>query len=360
MLGNRKVIVDTHCEVYSAIKHLADDIFWDFGEHVNKTQIVPGAVYVIGREQMQKNSAQIRELVVSNTIDVVFSNPAEGSETINNHCARYGILDLVRAKKIPVITGGDQEPTWNYLQYDSFLPKLLDYQENLQAIQEYTNNYSTVRPYKFLFLNGRGRSHRRYLLEKLQPVLDQAIWTNLDTVNGQIKLLDPQYEIDQLVANMGNLPVTGFVKHKLFDNIWADVLLKSNLYLDSYFSLVTETVHDYPYSFRTEKIWKPIAIGHPWIVSANCGFYRDLRNMGFQTFDGIIDESFDLIDNNRARIDRLIAVVNDLCQQDLASFLDSCYNVCKYNQQHLEELGSQVRKDFPERFVHFITSHVTD
>jgi hypothetical protein len=82
--------------------------------------------------------------------------------------------------------------------------------------------------------------------------------------------------------------------------------------------------------------------------------------MGFQTFDGIVDESFDLIDNNQDRIDRLIAVVNDLCQQDLASFLDSCYNVCKYNQQHLEELGLQVRKDFPERFIHFITSHVAN
>jgi hypothetical protein len=340
------------------IKDHADGIFWNLGQHIQKNQVVPGAVYVIGREQMQKNSGQIRDLVVSNTIDVVFSNPAEGSETINNHCAHYGILDLVTTKKIPVVTGGDQEPTWNYLQYDSFLPKLLDYDENVQAIQAYADGYTQTRPYKFLFLNGRGRSHRHYLLEKLQPWLDHTIWTNLDSANGTIKLLDPDYEIDQMVANMSALPAQGFVKHQLFNNTWADVLLKSNLYLDSYFSLVTETVHDYPYSFRTEKIWKPIAIGHPWIVSANSGFYRDLRNMGFQTFTGIIDESFDQIDNNQDRLDRLIEVVTDLCQQDLVSFLDSCYNICKYNQQHLAELGPQIRSEFPQKFLNFVHNHL--
>ena len=359
MLGNRKLILDTHCEIYSMIKDHADGIFWDFRDHVNKKQLVAGAVYVIGREQMRKNSAQIRDLVVSNTVDVVFSNPAEGSETINNHCAHYGILDLVTTKKIPVVTGGNQEPTWNYLQYDSFLPKILDYDENVQAIQEYTNRYTRTRPYKFLFLNGRGRSHRRYLLEKLQPWLDQAIWTNLDSQSGPIRLLDPKYEYDHVISKK-ILPDVGFVKNHLFNNKWGEIYLKAELYQDTYFSLVTETVHDYPYSFRTEKIWKPIAIGHPWIAVANQGFYRDLHNLGFQTFGSVIDETFDQIENNADRLDRIVQIVQDLCQQDLASFLDSCYNICKYNQQHLAELGPQLQQEFPNRFIQFINSHVAE
>jgi hypothetical protein len=41
----------------------------------------------------------------------------------------------------------------------------------------------TDKPYKFLFLNGRMRSHRKYLLERFQAngLLDQSLWTNLDT-----------------------------------------------------------------------------------------------------------------------------------------------------------------------------------
>jgi hypothetical protein len=82
-----------------------------------------------------------------------------------------------------------------------------------------------------------------------------------------------------------------------------------------------------------------------------------MHDLGFQTFGHIIDESFDLIENNQDRLDRVAQVIEDLCQQDLANFLNECYNVCKYNQQHLEELRPQVRKEFPNRFFEFLKQH---
>jgi len=103
---------------------------------------------------------------------------------------------------------------------------------------------------------------------------------------------------------------------------------------------------------------KPLAMGHPFIIAANAGYYRDLRNLGFKTFDGIIDESFDQIDNAQARMNRVVSVVEDLCQQDLASFLRACYNVCKYNQQHLVEIREKHRKEFPDQFFQFINQHI--
>jgi hypothetical protein len=175
-----------------------------------------------------------------------------------------------------------------------------------------------------------------------------------------IKLLDPQYEFD-FYQDRVNVPTTDtFVKNHLFNNTWGEIYLKAEPYIDTYFSVVTETVFEYPYSFRTEKIWKPIAMGHPWIAVANAGYYRDMRNLGFQTFNGIIDESFDLIDNNQQRIDRIATVVKDLCQQDLASFLKECYTVCKYNQQHLAEMRLRVRQEFPDRFFQFLQEHNFD
>jgi hypothetical protein len=140
----------------------------------------------------------------------------------------------------------------------------------------------------------------------------------------------------------------------LFKNEWGEIYLNARAYLDTYFSLVTETVFEHPYSFRTEKIWKPIAIGHPFIVVSNQGYYKDLHQLGFKTFGHLIDESFDTIENNQQRIECIAQVVEDLCQQDLASFIKECYNVCKYNQQHLVEMRTKVRQDFPERFFQFI------
>jgi hypothetical protein len=166
-------------------------------------------------------------------------------------------------------------------------------------------------------------------------------------------LLDPKYEFDFYKNNIA-IKDTGFVKYKLFNNDWGEIYLNSKLYTDSYFSLVTETVFDYPYSFRTEKIWKPVAIGHPFIVVGNQGYYRDLHQLGFKTFGNLIDESFDSISNNTDRLERIAQVVTDLCRQNLASFVKDCYNVCKYNQQHLAELGSKIRNDFPNRFEQYI------
>jgi hypothetical protein len=197
------------------------------------------------------------------------------------------------------------------------------------------------------------------MIEQLADVLDTALWSNLDPANGPVKLLDRQYELDRFNVDISQTDEN--VKKYLFESdIWGDVYLVPAQYTNTYFSLVTETVQNYRYSFRTEKIWKPIAIGHPWIAVANQGYYRDMHNLGFQTFGHVIDERFDEIANNQDRMVQVSRVVKDLCQQDLASFLKECYNVCKYNQQHLAEMRTRVRSEFPARFKQFINKHFNE
>ena len=120
---------------------------------------------------------------------------------------------------------------------------------------------------------------------------------------------------------------------------------------------MTETVFEYPYSFRTEKTAKVLAMGHPFIVAASVGYYRDLRNLGFCTFDTVIDETFDQIENHQDRMDRIYDTVQDLCSQDLGSFLSACQDICKYNQQHLQELIPRIRSEFPPQFFNLIATH---
>jgi len=376
MINNRKLVLDTYCEVYDLLLPWADGEFYDFKIH----DIVPGAIYLIGRAQFNFNKDYIRKLVEHNAIQVILSNPAEGSETLKDHCTYvHKIADLALDNRILLIGGGDMESEWPCLQYDSFLPKILDYDENLQAIKQSDEIFSkTQKPYKFLFLNGRIRAHRKYLIEKfnITGLLDQSIWTCLESrevapVNlslmhdgkdlmystRPVKFLEPKYEVDRYSDRIGTTFEQSFAKYKLFDKEWGEIYLKAEPYIDTYFSVVTETVFDYPYSFRTEKLWKPIAMGHPWIAVANAGYYRDLRNLGFRTFDSVIDESFDTIENSQDRLERIAQIVKDLCSQDLASFLKECYNTCKYNQQHLDEMRLQVRKEFPNRFFEFLKQY---
>ena len=376
MLGNRKLILDTFCEVYDLLTPWMDGDFFDLSKH----QIVPGAVYLIGRAQMNHNREYIRRLVEDDVIRVILSNPAEGSATLEEQCNYiHQCGDLTRAGRMLVIGGGDMDPEWPCLQYDSFLPKIMDYEENCQAMKQSHLIYDTInKPYKFLFLNGRSRPHRKYLLEKfkLEGLLDQSLWTNLENRSGsmgqivlwhdeqdlmltpsKIKTLPAHYEVDRYRQQVGKTFNSGFVKNELFSDEWGEIYIEPALYIDTYFSLVTETVFDYPYSFRTEKIWKPIAMAHPWIAVANAGYYRDMRNLGFKTFDPFINESFDLIEHSQTRINRIVDVVKDLCNQDLNSFLVAVQDICKYNQHHLADMRLQVRKEFPERFFQFISKY---
>jgi len=392
MLGTHKLMVDEHSEVYRELWPWMDGEFGNLDQH----RIVPGAVYIFCRNTVNQWGSRIIELARSGIIRVVVENAAEGSETLVNWAAMRDMADLVHQGRILLIGGGAMSPDWKYLCYEYFLPKILDFDENIETADRSDEIFArTNKPYKFLFLNGRMRNHRKYLLEqfRLSGLLDQCLWTNLDTSLSLVRkpsqgrwlpenlmlhleqagedlmtrpmavhYLPARYEAAPHRAQIGIVPDDHQpnTKSRLFNHTWGDAIIDGEAYRDTYFSLVTETVFNYPYSFRTEKIWKPVAVGHPFIAVANTGFYRDLHDMGFKTFGHVIDESFDTIDNNQDRIARIHDVVTDLCQQDLDAFLTECYNTCKYNQEHYAEYRHRVAREFPEQFHQFINSQFNE
>jgi hypothetical protein len=377
MLDGRNLIVDTFSEVYHVLRPWITHEFWDMATHEPK----PNSVYVIGRKQFVENPDKIIAMLDLPGITVFFDNAAEGSWTLISQLEMLKLDTLARQRKLYIIGGGDMEDEYAYIRYDHFLSVILNYDENVSAMEKTTEIFSkTDKPYKFLFLNGRARPHRKYLYERFRDnkLIDQCLWTMLDgrpsfsrdfelvkdnvnllATTSEIHWLDPQYEFCfYRNATVDAVPAQrSFIKNQLFNNEWGEIYLEPAPYIDTYFSLVTETVYQYPYSFRTEKTAKVLAMGHPFIIAANIGFYRDLRNLGFRTFDGIIDESFDMIENHQDRMDRIHDTVQDLCNQDLTSFLAACYDVCKYNQQHLQELVPHIRSDFPPQFFNLISTH---
>ena len=371
-----RLVVDSFCEFAKVLRPWTVGEFWNVSSH----EFVPGVVYLLERQRFVEDGPLLRDQIELGKSRFVFSLPFEGSETLINHLHQYRLADLVKSGKLLVIAGGNMGPEWPHITYDLFLTKFHDFDENIEESQRSTQEIyqKKIKPYKFLFLNGRERPHRKYLVEKFDQLglLESSIWSflspiltpnreiNLRSSDGQdlmirprsIKLLEEKYE----VPRYHNRTITNenrFVKNELFNDEWGDIYVNADAYIDTYFSVVTETVFNYPYSFRTEKIYKPIAMCHPWIAVANCGYYRDMRNLGFKTFERLIDESFDSIDNNQQRIDRIAEIVNNLCHSDLQSFLDAAQEICKYNQQHLLSLRQQVIREFPERFFQFLSRY---
>jgi hypothetical protein len=365
MLGQRKIIVDEWAEVYDLLKPHADDSFWQWPDTPESD-----AVYIVGRVVLRDRWAQITAWADQHPGQVVFSNPAEGSETIKLQLQRLRITEQVRDGRIGLLTSGDLEPGWRYCQTDCYFSNIVEYLENLRAHESvHAMRHKHNKPYSFLMLNGRLRPHRKAMIDALRErnLLDQALWTNLNAqvemgftsslVTAQtepIRLLPAQYEIERAVPNMSTAPEHVFAKHHLFGNTWGDAIVNPDAYIDTYFSLVTETIYDYPYTFRTEKIWKPMIMEHPFVVVANAGYYRDLHSAGFRTFGHLIDESFDSIADPQQRLDRIVDTVADICYNGASSFMAAAADVCKYNYQHLREHNRRERQQLAERLATYI------
>jgi len=377
MQNSPKIFLDRFSEVFDILEHYAANCFYSFAEAPRQT----GAVYVVGRQNLLDNMQAFCDMADSGLYRMCFCNACEGSWTLETQILQLKIDQRIRDGRILLLGGAEISDQYPCLTLDHFLIRIMDYPENRQA-QGFTQSIFDTRskPFKFLFLNGRARPHRKYLYERLRRwnLLDQSLYTMLDAKPTIVRHFNLEEDGINIMATSSDLcrlpdhyevpryrdPVFGpitdrtYLKQELFRREWGEIYLEPSPYIDTYFSLVTETVcAESDQSFRTEKIAKPLAMGHPFIVAGNRGFYRDLRSLGFRTFDHVIDESFDSISGAQDRMDRITDIVADLCSQDLGHFLSACQDVCKYNQQHLDEFTQQTRRAFPERFFQFVTQH---
>jgi hypothetical protein len=359
MLERPKIVVDLNSGISNLVR--LTDLF-DVENWLG--QISPDKTYVLGKELFYKNFDYLKELVEKNYIKVIYSHPSEGSETLIGDFVENGIDEIIKQKKILIIAGAEIGPEYASLAYDSFMAEVYINDENMQQWPRIDEIYNkTHKPYKFLFLNGIYRWHRKYLIERFKKsnLIDQSLWSCLDQKMAEIHLLDKKYELPVYQSNMNVSELAAMstladVKQYMFDGQWGDGQLCAEPYIDTYFSLVTETVTE-SYSFRTEKFWKPIAMGHPWIAVANAGYYKDIRNLGFKTFEHIIDERFDQIEDTQQRVSRIADVVEDLCKSDLEQFLREARDICTYNQQHFVETATKIRNGFSNRLLTFLNQH---
>ncbi len=363
MLGTHKIVCDEWAEVWDLLKPYADDSFWQL------PTLDPNNIYIIGRVLLKQHWQEITDWATQHPGRIIFSNPAEGSETILLQLKRLRITELVRDGRIGLLTSGDLEPGLRYCRTNCYFSNIVEYTENQAAQLEAALSHKTHRPYEFLFLNGRLRPHRKYLIDGLREkhLLDHALWTCLGAhvemgftsqlqvaQTEPIRLLPPEYEIPRALANMATAAEHSFCKHHLFGNTWGDAIVNPRCYTDSWFSVVTETIFDYPHTFFTEKIWKPVLMAHPFVVAANPGYLRDLRAAGFRTFNHLIDEGYDQIDCPSARMHRIIATVSSISSNGAAEFWEASRDVCKYNQQRLVEYNREQREQLPQQLLSYI------
>ena len=97
---------------------------------------------------------------------------------------------------------------------------------------------------------------------------------------------------------------------------------------------VTETVYSGRRLHLTEKSFKPIALGMPFILTATAGSLSYLRSYGFKTFGEFWDESYDLEIDDFVRAEKVASVLktlDDLSKQEKQELFQACWPVIEHN-----------------------------
>jgi hypothetical protein len=125
----------------------------------------------------------------------------------------------------------------------------------------------------------------------------------------------------------------------LFFNMCCNITKED--YEKTFISMVTETLVDEGTLFISEKIWKPIMVGHPFIVFGNLGTLKFLKSMGYKTFDKWINEEYDNEPDSGKRCNMItdeLVKLSIKTEEELKLTRDEMNEVCDYNQKWYKKL----------------------
>jgi len=108
-------------------------------------------------------------------------------------------------------------------------------------------------------------------------------------------------------------------------------------YTNSYCNIVLETLYGDAIdkcsgAFLTEKTFKPIKHAQPFIIVGRSGTVQALKDLGYRTFDSVIDTSYDTYNNNAERWTRILQEIAKIKQANKHDWFARCRDDIEHNQ----------------------------
>jgi hypothetical protein len=152
---------------------------------------------------------------------------------------------------------------------------------------QYKRNDCAIK--SFLLLMNLSKPHRSRLYKQLNPLLGHSISSYVGA----------GHRLDNDCSSA--------------DSNWQRYM-NPDWYDHTKFSLVVESVeHGAPWV--TEKTFKPLAYQHPFVAYGTAGILSHVRELGFETFGHVVDESYDSEKSHLVRFKKVCSIVNDLTEQ---------------------------------------------
>ena len=280
------------------------------------------------------------DYVKSSQANIILENPFEGSNTFVRILSVAGLFkDVLDGRYATICSGEMPESIRNCnIQYMMYLTGLKnEHQKHIMFGRH-------KRPYTFLYLNNRIREHRVALVNELakNDMLDGALWSHISSG----KKLPSDYDLGRDITH-----------DTLVDwKKWEAGLMVSQQHFDTYFSVQAESTVKLQYSFLTEKTWKPIIGEHPFITLASGNHYRDLKKLGFETFDNVFGSDWQDVEPWESRMKGLVDSIIRVTGPNLHDIMfdSETRRQCRHNQRRFWNLWKEYPTTVSEKVSTFI------
>ena len=206
-----------------------------------------------------------------------------------------------------------------------------------QYVGEVHNHFQMPKSKDFLCLNRRVSTHKYNLLKRLweRGLLENTMWSWVATMFDD-KLINEEFKNKNGLNRGNSIQLEGDVMYGS-DLQFADEYLYTinpMWYYSSKVDIVNEThLNKKDVIHHTEKTFKPMYLGMPFIANATKNHLHCLGKLGFKTFESVIDESY----NSTSNIDSLIDSALMLLEKwDVGEVKD----ICEFNKEKISNFDT--------------------
>jgi len=298
----------------------------------------------------------------------------EWLEEILSNSKNY-FLETGKLKNYYILLSIHEYPKQLFIEYSDFFTVIYEpclYNYYTDHFEKITVNKNIK--YHFLSLNNRASTARQslyYFFNKFN-LLSKSYFSYLGDLQRTIhnsheeitKIIAPEKIAEPWFIKNCNykelnkkIPVK-IINDNFFKNDWSAG--QEKYYNETFCSLVFETFDDQEFPFLTEKTWKPIAFGHPFIVYSNNNSLKQLQDLGFKTFGDFWDEDYDLLAGNQ-RLESIFHLILEIANwplEKLNLIYDKILPVIEHNQNHffnnLPKMYENVKPDIIKKISNII------
>jgi len=231
--------------------------------------------------------------------------------------------------------------TWQYhlWRIDKLYQEQLNYR--LQELTPYE-----PKKYYFSALLGGPKKHRIFINHQtvIQHLQDKIICKMLPTFSASNPVsldVSPNWWMEPDIEIIPDQPFSGGGHHCRYHGLVVATacIVPITVYNTCAYSILAETGYTNYCHMPTEKTAKLFLGQQLFVAFSGAGYLQHLRNSGFRTFENIIDESYDQIEDDHTRWQQAVDQVIDLCNRNQLEVLEQAKPILQHNFDCINKIG---------------------